>query len=192
MMIFGLLFRRPPPPTPTPAPAPVAKRARARDRGWTAEEDRAVREAAAVPAGARMHYGETPIQAVARQLGRSTRSVRSRRHRLAGPAHRENLARARSERDRRDQAVIEMIEGGASILEGAKFAGVTRARIWKMLRAKAPDLTPRQKRNRIARVVGARVLDAHARGVGLSFSASEIEGLLQPRRSDPLVKVGPE
>ena len=126
---------------------------------------------------------------LARTLGRSVLAIRNRRHRLVDPGLCEQRAAERLERDRRDQEIFAMIERGATAREAADYAGISRVRIWKLLRSKAPhlDLTQSQKRgcerrevrNRIARQIAPALLNAAARGEGLILTAAEVVGVMR-------------
>ena len=178
--ILERLFKRTP---PASVPAPVSRN-RAR---WTAEEDRRILAAAPTPVKTRTSGRETEIQVLARLLGRSEQAIRDRRVKLADPGVRAQLASAEAERAERDRNLIKMIQTGASIKEAAQRAGVSKTAICQMLKRKAPALDRslsqrrgyerREARNRVARDLAPRVLDAAADDEGLVLSPRQVADL---------------
>ena len=181
MKLLGRLFKKR---TPEPPVDVGPKRT-----PWTAEEDRLVLAARAMPVADRtLRGGESELQALARKLGRSPEAVTDRRSRLADPGLRDQLASERREREERDRKIIQLISHGASLGEAAGRSGVSKQVLSRMLKRKAPDdldrtLTrkrgyERRKRlNRIARELAPRVLDAAADGAGLTLTAAEVAAL---------------
>ena len=86
----------------------------------------------------------------------------------------------------RDREIIAMLEGGASLKEAARRAGISPQAVCCMVQRKAPHLNLRAKergyerrsaRARIARELAPRVLDAAAAGEGLTLEPAEVAAL---------------
>ena len=116
MKLLGRLFKKR---TPEPPVDVGPKRT-----PWTAEEDRLVLAARAMPVADRtLRGGESELQALARKLGRSPEAVTDRRSRLADPGLRDQLASERREREERDRKIIQLVSHGASLGEAAGRSG---------------------------------------------------------------------
>ena len=141
-----------------------------------------------VPVGLRTKTkGETPIQRLARELGRSEQSARSRRSELNKrpdrAAAREAAAR---EQDERDRAIVAVVAAGASLKEAGRRYGISPQAVNRLVRRRAPELNLRAKergldrrllKGRIARDLAPRILDAAAVGDGLTLTAAEVSAL---------------
>ena len=92
-------------------------------RAWTAAEDAALLAAEVVPVADRTRCeGESDLQRLARELGRSEAAIASRRYKLMQrPEVREATERERkaAERVRRDRAIVAAVKAGATFHEAA-------------------------------------------------------------------------
>ena len=143
-----------------------------------------------VPVGLRTKTeGETPIQRLARELGRSEQSVRSRRSELNKRPDRASAREAAArEQDERDRAIIAAVAGGASLKEPGRRYGISPQAVNRLARRRAPELNLRAKehgldrrvvKGRIARDLAPRILDAAAVGDGLTLTAAEVSALAE-------------
>ena len=122
-------------------------------RAWTAEEDARVLAIPIVPVGLRTKTeGETPIQRLARELGRSEQAVRSRRSELNKRPEctgaREAAAR---EQDERDCAIVAAVAAGASLKEAGCRYGISPQAVSRLVRRRTPKLNLRAKERALDR-----------------------------------------
>ena len=196
-------------PAPTPPAAPGSdpepkaggrRRRRNRHRGgkrreWTPEQDARVLAIPIVPVGLRTKTkGETTIQRLARELGRTETAVRSRRSELNKRLDREAAREAaRREQDERDRAIVAAVAAGASLKEAGRRYGISPQAVARLVERRAPDLnlrTTERGRNRrlvkgrIARDLAPRILDAAAVGDGLTLTAAEVSALAEAGGSE--------
>ena len=179
-------------PTPTPEPKGDAHkrelRPGRRPPAWTPAEDARILATELAPVAQRTKLkGETELQRLSRELGRSATAIHSRRARLAKRPDREAAAkREREARKGRDREIVAMVQSGASVKEAGHRAGVSTLFAFKVSRRDAPELNLRAKdrgyerrtaRARIARELAPRVLDAARAGDGLTLAPAEVAAL---------------
>ena len=157
---------------------------------WTAVEDRKIMAASPSALGDRWRLvGETEMQRLSREIGRSAGAIRARRRKLGDPAAvRQKLDEARATRDARDRELIRMVSEGLSVSEAAQCHGISASAVCRVLRLKAPGLDrtasrvrvfERQaQRTRIASAISQLMIEAAERGEGVTFSATAVADLV--------------
>ena len=138
--------------------------------------------------------GESPLQRLARELGRTEQAVLSRRQRLAeAPKRRKAAERERARLDERDRAILAAIKAGASFKDAARQAGISAQAAHRMVKRKAPELTTGAKdrgedrrimKARIARELAPRLLDAALAGEGVTLKPAEVADLVSGLKRD--------
>ena len=175
-------------PIKSPGREVAPRKPRRRPPRWTPEEDAKILAVEIVPVASRTKLaGESPLQRLARELGRTERAVISRRQRLTDKRAAAELERKAAERAERDRAIVATLRAGASLKEAGRRFGISPQAVTRIAHRDAPDLNldakgrgfeRRELRRRIARDMAPRVLDAALSGEGFTLSRSEVAGLV--------------
>lgn len=169
-----------------PAVPKTQRRGRGRLRSES-EDAKVLSVEATPPSKCRAVTAETPIKALARELGRSENSVLCRRWRLL--AKRGSQKKAVDVRAARDREIVAKVRAGWATKEAARFHGVSPQVAGRVLDKLAPELkenalergyTRRTLRLRIASELWPRLIEAAEIGEGITLDATEVAHLTLP------------